>query len=1040
LIGQTLSHYRVTAAIGTGGMGEVYRATDTTLGRDVAIKVLPSEVAQDPERLARFQREAHLLASLNHPNIAAIYGLEESAGKPFLALELVEGEDLKERLARGAIPVDEALEIAKQVAEALEEAHDKGIVHRDLKPANVKITPEGKVKVLDFGLAKACAGAAASGSGPDLSRSPTLAHTGTQAGIILGTAAYMSPEQARGKPVDKRADIWAFGVVLYEMLAGRQLFAGETVSDVLAAVLKTGIDFSALPAGTPPAVRQLLRRCLERSSRDRLRDIGEARVALAWAPEDAAVAAREAVPAAARRTALALGFAAVAFALLFLAALLRPRAGVTLERHLARFPLVTDPSLSVFTDLTTPLAVSPDGQTVVFTATKEGKARHLWVRSLGSLDARELTDTEDSTQPAISPDGQWVAFVVGFNEIKKVRLSGGPATHLAKIGGYTAWLTWASNDEIFFEVLDAKPGTKAGIHRLSAAGGEPEELIPLDSATGETGARRPFVIRGEGRVVYASETGADRHSTLAMFSLGDLRRARLGVDGVQALGMVDGHLVYAQANGNLMAVPLDVSAMRVTGPTIDLGERVASSAVGTRVMLSDAGTLVSLPSAIASRLMLVDLSGSSRALGTETGPFVLPRYSPDGRRIVVGSGSAHWAMAEPGHLDLWLFDRDSGQASRLTRTGLAWAPSWSPDGRRILYTQVASDGTNPEIWALPLDGSAEASRLLLTDASLGPAEMAPDGRSLVAVAFLSDGRQSLVRATLGASPTVTDLFPASSRASLYSPTSQRISPDGRLLAFAEGNFGEVYVRPLDGAGLLQVTDKGGTSPAWGPDSRHLYFGQGNVLTVAELRTSPTLAVVDRHVVAQLPYTCEDFDVAPDGKSFVVVAPESGQSEVIVSLHWTDEVRRRLRAASSSSATTTPRRGLPPYRSARRVRGVQLCGTARRGATVPFGRAYRVPEDGDGPGGWASLRPEDEGRRGADPGQRAIRGSLPLGRHAPAVPVLGRAEQLPRRRRPATSGLLSPRWSRMFPIATWSVTNGMRLMRWPHRPTTSPSIR
>jgi eukaryotic-like serine/threonine-protein kinase len=904
MIGTSLSHYRITAALGAGGMGEVYRATDTKLGRDVAIKVLPAELARDSERLARFEREAKLLASLNHPQIAHVYGfesatLDDGSTTHFLAMELVEGEDLSERLKQGAIPVDEALEIANQIAGALEEAHEHAIVHRDLKPANVKVTPDGKVKVLDFGLAKACAGESAAGSGADLSQSPTLARTGTQAGIILGTAGYMSPEQARGRPVDKRTDIWAFGVLLFELLTGRQLFAGATVSDVLAGVLKTEIDFAALPADTPPAARQLLRRCLERDARSRLRDIGEARIALERAPLDAAAQA----PAGAgpgRRTTLALGAAAAVFALLFLAALLRPRAGAVPELHLARFPLATDPSLSVLTELTTPFAVSPDGQTVVFTATKEGSARHLWVRSLGSLEARELADTEDATEPAISPDGQWVVFVVGFNEIKKVRLSGGPATHLAKIGTYTAWLTWASNDEILFEVLGAKPGTKAGIHRLSAAGGQPEEVLPLDSAAGETGARRPFVIRGEGRVVYASETGADRHSTLAMFSLGDLRRARLGIDGVQALGMVDGRLVYAQADGNLMAVPLDVGAMRVTGLAVDLGERIASSIVGTRVILSDAGTLVSVPSATASRLMVVDLSGSSRALGTETGPFVLPRYSPDGRHIVVGSGSAHWAMAEPGHLDLWLFDRDSGQASRLTRTGLAWAPSWSPDGRRIVYTQAASDGANPEIWSLPLDGSAEPSRLLRSDASLGPAEMAPDDRSLVAVAFFSDGRQSLVRATLGASPTVTDLFRASSLDPLSSPTSQRISPDGRLLAFAEGNVGEVYVRPLDGAGLLQVTDKGGASPAWGPDSRHLYFGQGNVLSVAELRTSPTLSVVDRHVVAQLPYTCEDFDVAPDGKSFVVVAPESGRSDVIVSLHWTDEVRRRLRAASDSA--------------------------------------------------------------------------------------------------------------------------------------------
>jgi len=282
LIGQTLSHYRVTAALGAGGMGEVYRATDTTLGRDVAIKVLPPEVAQDPERLGRFKREAHLLASLNHPNIAAIYGLEEADGKPFLALELVEGEDLKERLARGAIPVDEALEIAEWIAEALEEAHAKGIVHRDLKPANVKLSPEGRVKVLDFGLAKAWSNEAPDGSSPSaaLSQSPTLAHTGTVAGVILGTAAYMSPEQARGKPVDKRADVWSFGVLLWEMLTGQALFAGETVTDVIAQVVTKEPDLAALPGTTPGSVRRLIARCLRKDPRTRLPDIGAARLEL----------------------------------------------------------------------------------------------------------------------------------------------------------------------------------------------------------------------------------------------------------------------------------------------------------------------------------------------------------------------------------------------------------------------------------------------------------------------------------------------------------------------------------------------------------------------------------------------------------------------------------------------------------------------------------------------------------------------------------------------------------------------------------------
>ena len=342
MIGQTLSHYRITEKLGAGGMGEVYRATDTKLGRDVAIKVLPAEVIEDPQRLERFQREAHLLASLNHPNIAAIYGLEEADGKPFLVLELVEGEDLKVRLERGAIPVDETLQIAKQIAEALEEAHEKGIVHRDLKPANVKLTPDGKVKVLDFGLAKAYGVEATSGSEPDMSQSPTLAHSGTVAGLILGTAAYMSPEQARGKPVDKRTDIWAFGVLVWEMLTGKPLFSGETVSDVLAGVLTREPDWGSLPLGTPTSARRLLRRCIEREPRQRLRDMGEARLALAEKWDDLEPAPGGGVPEG-RRGAL-IPWAVAALAVLGAAgwSLLGGRGGPT-DQAAARFALTAPP-------------------------------------------------------------------------------------------------------------------------------------------------------------------------------------------------------------------------------------------------------------------------------------------------------------------------------------------------------------------------------------------------------------------------------------------------------------------------------------------------------------------------------------------------------------------------------------------------------------------------------------------------------------------------------------------------------------------------
>jgi eukaryotic-like serine/threonine-protein kinase len=896
--GARLGSYEIATPLGVGGMGEVYRATDSKLGRDVAIKVLPAAFAADAERLARFEREAKLLASLNHPNIAHVYGFEsaplpEGASIHFLAMELVEGEDLAERLKRGAIPGDESLAIAKQIAEGLEEAHEKSIIHRDLKPANVKLTLDGKVKVLDFGLAKALAADAASGSSADLSQSPTLARTGTQAGIILGTAAYMSPEQARGKPVDKRADIWAFGVVLYEMLTGTRLFAGETVSDVLAGVLKSEIDLEALPHATPPGIRQLLTRCLAREPRSRLRDIGDARIALeeALAGEvDESGAPGSLRAGRAKRVLWALATLALVFAVLFVASRFRSPAGPAFAPRVIRFPLASDPSLFVATDLTTPFAISPDGQTVVFTGTRGGAKPHLWVRSLDSPDARELEDTESATQPAISPDGKWVAFLSRFNEVRKVRLSGGASTRLWSMATYSAALTWASDDEILLEVLGATAGS-AGIHRLSAGGGAPQELVPLDAAVGETTQRRPFVLRRDRMLLYASTT-SDVRTTLAMYSLADGRRSRLGIEGVQALGMVDGRLVYARADGNLMAVPLDVAAMRVTGAVRELRERVATSGIGTRVALSEAGTLVYRSGSSTSRLMLLDENGRSQPLGTELGDFALPRFSPDGRRIVVGTGGDRWDSSRGVARDLWLFDRGSGQATRLTRSGTASAPGWTPDGRRVVYVQAGPRKERGEVWTLPLDGSAEASRLAVVGGSLGWPAASPDGRSLIAVETSSATPAQLIRVSLEGSSQVTPLFPASSQDALRWPQQPRVSPDGRLVAFSDS--WEVYVRPLDGAGTLQVTDSGGSSPAWAPDSRHLYFGNGNVLAVAEIRTTPTLAVVGRRVVTQLQYSCEDFDLAPDGKSFVVVVPASGRSDVLVAAHWTDELRRSWR--------------------------------------------------------------------------------------------------------------------------------------------------
>jgi hypothetical protein len=460
LIGQTLAHYRITAAIGAGGMGEVYRATDAKLGRDVAIKVLPSGLAQDPDRLVRFEREAKLLASLNHPGIAQIYGFG-SATPPdgpathFLALELVEGEDLAERLKRGAIPVDEAIAIARLVAEALEEAHEKGIVHRDLKPANVKLTPDGKIKVLDFGLAKAWSAESLSGSGPDPSQSPTLAHTGTQLGVILGTAAYMSPEQARGKPVDKRADIWAFGVLLYEMLTGRQLFAGETISDVLVGVLKTDVDFAGLPASTPRGVRQLLHRCLERNPRNRLHDIADARIAIDDAlagRANASESAARAVPARTplRRRGWAIGASAVVVALaasLVAYLQLRSETPTAPVLHFQFLPARGErlPSSAWIQQGT--FALSRDGTRLVYVVEK-GATTELRLRSLDSDVSTPVPGTEGGVGPFFSPDGKWVGFFAG-PKLEKVALAGGAPIPLADARDPRG-AVWGEDGNIYF--------------------------------------------------------------------------------------------------------------------------------------------------------------------------------------------------------------------------------------------------------------------------------------------------------------------------------------------------------------------------------------------------------------------------------------------------------------------------------------------------------------------------------------------------------------------------------------------------------------
>ncbi len=575
--GTKLGPYEVLSPLGAGGMGEVYRAKDTKLHREVAIKVLPESLSADPERLARFEREARVLASLNHPHIASIYGMEESTSVKALVLELVEGQTLQDRIEAGPIPVDEALSIGKQIAEALEVAHEKGIVHRDLKPANVKIDPEGQVKVLDFGLAKAL-DPLASTSSPDISHSPTMS-LGTQAGMILGTAAYMSPEQARGKAIDRRADIWAFGVVLYEMLTGQRLFAGETVSDTLAAVLRHEISFDALPPATPPSVRSLLARCLDRDPKNRLRDIGEARIALevaGHATPQQSPAAVAAPPASGRRSrAVAIGAAAFALALGLAAGWLLRRPAALASGAGARWALAIPDGFSLVGESSPNLAISADGRLQAAVVVDSARTTHLLVRSMDEIEPRILADTEGATSPFFSPDGKWIGFFRN-QTLLKIPSSGGPPIDLAATATVTAarGATWSRDGFIYFA-----PNVAVGLSRVSQNGGPVTAVTKLDLARDERTHRWPQALPDGSAVLFTCDTAAsteyydDARIEAVRPSTGERKVVVEGSS--QARYGSGGRLIFARG-GSLFAIAFDARTLSTRGAPEIVAQGIAT--------------------------------------------------------------------------------------------------------------------------------------------------------------------------------------------------------------------------------------------------------------------------------------------------------------------------------------------------------------------------------------------------------------------------------------------------------------------------------
>jgi serine/threonine protein kinase/Tol biopolymer transport system component len=779
--GSTVGHYRVLGKLGQGGMGEVYRATDTTLGRDVAIKVLPTDVARDPERLGRFRREAQLLASLNHPNIAAIYGLEQADGVPFLALELVEGEDLAERLKRGPIPVDEAIAIAKQIADALEAAHEKGIVHRDLKPANVKVTPDGKVKVLDFGLAKAYAGDSVYGSSGDVSQSPTLAHTGTAAGIILGTAAYMSPEQARGRPVDKRTDIWAFGVLLWEMLTGERLFGGETISDILASVLKTSPDLDAIPAAVPPRVRRLLRRCLQKDPRQRLHDIGDARIELTE-QEEALPATSGVGPSRPAWPLLPWAVAAIAIMASAAWALLGPRKSVlpTPPRTLVALP----PSGVTSSG---PIDISADGRALVFAAAgADGRAR-LYVRRLDTLEARALSGTEGAEAPFFSPDARSVGY---FSEqkLKRVDVAGGPPRELADAPNHRGG-SWGSQNVIVFAPEGGSP-----IFQVPASGGNATPATTLDTAAQETSHRWPrFLPDGKRFLFMSRKPKPPGRLGLEVGSIEGNLRTRLA--DASSGGAYTRGLLYFMRETTLLAQAFDPLTLALSGEPVPVAEDAwwngntdgltAFSAAedGTLVYrrgglvrsqltwldrqgrelgtMGPLGILGGVSLSPDNRHALTDITDTARAAGVlfalDVGTGMTTRvafgdanqiagiYSPDGRSII-------FSWDAKGAFDLYRQEIGaSGEPKPLLVSGVwKFAESWSRDGRFVSYSQ-SERGKPRDIWILPLTGDARPIPYAQTPAEEWGSAFSPDGRFIAYVSDESGGPEVFIR-TYPASP------------------------------------------------------------------------------------------------------------------------------------------------------------------------------------------------------------------------------------------------------------------------------------------------
>lgn len=877
MIGRQLAQYEILEPIGAGGMGEVYRARDGKLGREVAIKVLPQELSEDRERIARLEREAKLLASLNHPAIATLYGFEVSDGTHFLVMELVPGETLSEKIARAPIAIDEALVLFRQIAEGLEAAHEHGVIHRDLKPANIRVTPEGKPKILDFGLAKSLAEQA-----PDskLSESPT-ATKGTAPGVILGTAAYMSPEQARGKSLDTRTDIWSFGCVLYEALTGRPAFLGETLSDTIAAILDREPNWRALPQPTPPRVEALLHRCLEKNARRRFQHIGDVRLELEDGLKEP-IAISTVVTSKRSRGALVV-MALVTLISLGVAARSLLRAPVPPSVVRTVIPLAPERPFAL--QYGGALALSPDRRVVAYVAQRGGKAE-LFLRRLDQSEATLVAGSEGASTPFFSPDGQWVGFLASnTGEIRKVSVSGG-APIVVPGKGMDRGAAW-SDGMMYFS------GSTSGITKVPEDGGEPVVVTATDPAKREKAHRYPEVLPGGRALVYTAgsrDIASWDEASIVVVSLQTGESRVLIEGGMDARYSPSGHLVYARG-GSLLAVPFDLDRLEVKGAPVRVLDGVAMSPISgaAEYSLSRDGWLIYAPGGMwgTNRVIVsVDRDGRSEPLIDTPRAFMDSEVSPDGRRIAVSVSGANDSV--------WVGDLSRGTLTRVAFGADNLWPIWTPDGGKVAFS---SDREGPyNLYWQAADGSAAAEALTPKVGAVQHAgSWARDGKTLV----FQQSRDVWIGSADG---TTQPLLKED-----YSETHPRLSPSGHWLAYVSNESGqnEVYVQRFpELSQKQQVSVGGGTEPLWNPKGSELFYRNGSKLMVVvieeregRLRLAAPRLLFERSSPMELlarTYSMHVYDVTPDGERFVTIAksaPEPPPTHLVLIQNWAEELER-----------------------------------------------------------------------------------------------------------------------------------------------------